>query len=101
MSASFDESKRLHEANAKHRKGWRLDDRNDFGALQYAAQELAELQYELGYHHAVAPMRIEMVLDELADVLLCLDSFAIKCGFSQAEIEAAKLKKLAERFTEE
>jgi hypothetical protein len=87
MRLSWEEIKRLTEANAPHlKKGWRLGDITTETELKDAAGEIVELAH--------SPDDI----DELADVLGCLIGYAVKKGWSCSDVETALMRKLSQRF---
>lgn len=105
MGKTFEEIKRLMAANAVHRKGTPINIASVFHA-QYAIGECQEL---LAAENAPYPLipgttgpsaaHIAYQLEELADARNCLDIYAVSKGFTEEQIEAEQLRKLALRFT--
>jgi hypothetical protein len=89
MLRAWVEIERLIRVNARHRRGFRIAEVEPSFILDEALAELQELRD--------APCD----LTELSDLLGILFHYAIKQGWSIADIEAAMLEKFAIRFTEE
>ena len=86
MIKAWLEVERLIEVNAKHRRGFYLQEVRPPFILKQATGELQEL--------CVSPNDI----NELADLLGVLFHYAIKQGWTNDAIESAMLKKFKERF---
>lgn len=93
MKAAWDEVKRLHDTNATHRSGYRLQELDGESILIHASNELDEL---VEAHYDNAPEAI----DELGDLLGAAIHYAVLRGWTQDQVEKAILRKLALRFTE-
>ena len=104
MSVAFKKIKALMTRNATHRKGFRIADQTPEFDLKYAAGEMIELA---GVKiHAPPTLRNRRrfdadILREFADVMNCLQIYAIKRGWSEDEIDAAQCEKLDSRFEKE
>lgn len=77
----------LHNANALHRKGFRLGEVAGQAILNYAMREIDEL--------SDAPDDIE----ELADIMNCLAHYAALKGWTRELIEAAMIRKMRARVS--
>jgi hypothetical protein len=89
MIQAWRQIERLIEVNAEHRKGFRLTEVGPDFVLRQAAEELREL--------TEAPSDIT----ELADLFGVLIHYAIKRGWTIAQLEEVLLMKLGLRFSEE
>lgn len=87
MLFAWAEVERLVETGAVHRKGFRLSEVKPQFILEHAQDELIEL------------MNSPDDIDELADLFGCLIHYAVKKDWSEADLEAAILKKLEMRFS--
>jgi hypothetical protein len=88
MYLAYRETKRLHDENAPHRKGWRLGSAAPDLVIKHAGKELEELER--------SPNNVE----ELADVFGCLLIYAVKKGWSMEDLECTVLRKMWMRFGE-
>lgn len=79
----------LIERNAKHRKGFRLQEITPADVLKHALEEINELRD--------APEDI----DELGDAVACLLHYAIRRGWTLQDLESAIVRKLIKRFPED
>lgn len=86
MRQAIAEIQRLVNENAKHRKGYRLNDQTDDHILTRAIEELNELREEPD--DAM----------EMGDVFGILIHYCIRKGWTEAHIESLILEKLPERF---
>lgn len=86
MERCWNEAKRLLESNARHRKGFRLQELSEETVLSQAQSELNELK--------LSPDDP----DEMADVLGVLFHYANKKGWTMEEIEQRMLDKFSIRF---
>ncbi len=123
MQKAFDKIKELMARNATHRKGFRIADQTPGFHLKYAAGEILELS---GALHNVLLLQsstmaamanvsegsratlnfaeddvLQEELREFADVMNCLQIYAIKRGWTEEQIDAAQMEKLETRFDKE
>lgn len=95
VNKAFDKIKELMARNATHRKGFRIADQTPLFHLKYAAGEMLELA------EARWSETEDNELHEFADVMNCMQLYAIKRGWTEDQVEAAQIEKLETRFDKE
>lgn len=87
LQKALDKIRALHDSNALHRKGWRMEDIGIEDVLAHLQEEVDELKEE------------PTDLYELADVMNNLFHIANLNGWSLQDIENAMIEKLELRFS--
>lgn len=87
-----DEVWRLHDIDARHKRGFRLSQRTGMDALLHTIEELTEVG---------RAKTQQQVVSEFGDALACFIHAIIKHGHSVHEVAAAALAKLPKDFPEE
>lgn len=95
MSRAFEKIKELVARNATHRKGFRIADQSPEFDLKYAAGEMIELA---GVRGGAFDVIESEALREFADVMNCLQIYAVKRGWTEHMVDAAQFEKLDSRF---